>query len=132
MVITMKSEFESQRNIKKASNMREHHSLASISSQYLETTRLLIQTFDKILSKYFAVPEKDPLLVERLFEKIVCLFRLGDKNVFNDVTKVVGNCLKISSLGTKKKYIILDEVCVIRSAFGSEGTPNKSSQSTSS
>ena len=106
----MKSDFENQRNVKKTANMKEHHSLASISSQYSETTRLLIQTYDKILSKYFAVPNKDSALVEKLFEKIICLFRLSDKSIFNDVTKVIGNCLKIKDLETKKKYIILDEV----------------------
>ena len=106
----MKSDFENQRNVKKSANMREHHSLASISTQYLETTRLLIQTYDKILSKYFAVKDRNPSLIEQLFEKIICLFRLSDKNVFNDVSKVVGNCLKIPALETKKKYIILDEV----------------------
>ena len=106
----MKSNFENQKNVKKSANMKEHHTLASISSQYSETTRLLIQTYDKILSKYFAVPDRNSSLVEKLFEKIICLFRLRDKSVLNDVTKVIGNCLKIPNLETKKKYIILDEV----------------------
>lgn len=110
MVINLKSDFESQRSAKRVANMREHHSLASISTQYLETTRLLIQTYEKILSKYYGVANRDASLVEKLFEKIICLFRLSDKNVFNDVSKVVANCLKISGLNVKKKYIILDEV----------------------
>jgi hypothetical protein len=106
----MKSDFENQKSAKRAANMREHHSLASISTQYLETTRLLIQSYDKILSKYFTLAERDANLIEKLFEKMICLFRLTDKNVYNDVTKVIGNCLKISALDVKKKYIILDEV----------------------
>ena len=106
----MKSDFENKRSLKKKANMKEHHSLDSISNQYLETTRLLIQTYEKILWKYSGLPERDFDLIEKLFQKILCLFRLSDKNVFNDVTKVVGNCLRIPELDHKKKYIILDEV----------------------
>lgn len=125
----MKSDFESQQSVKRSANMREHHSLASISNQYLETTRLLIQSYDKILSKYFTLAERDSQLIEKLFEKMICLFRLTDKNVFNDVSKVIGNCLRINGLDIKKKYIILDEVGFnARLPFGSNAIPRKSSR----
>lgn len=106
----MKSDFENQQSVKKNANMKEHDSLNLISNQYLETTRLIIQTYEKIFIKYHKIENKDNEIVEKLFEKIIYLFRISNKNLFGDITKVVGCCLKIEDLSMKKKYFILNEV----------------------
>ena len=106
----MKDDFDNTNSIKKKANMKEHDSLKLISNQYLETTRLIIQIYEKIIIQYHKIENREQNILEKLFEKIIYLFRISNKNLFLDVTKVVGSFLQIEDLEFKKKYFILTEV----------------------
>ncbi len=90
--------------------MMNYQDFESISLQWQETIKILIQSFNKILNKYLTYREKTPAIVEKIYEKSFYLFRITNKNIFNEVSIVIKNLLNSNLLITRKKQTLLEEI----------------------
>lgn len=90
--------------------MMNNQDFESISLQWQETIKILIQSFNKILNKYLTYNEKTPAIVEKIYEKSFYLFRITNKSIFNEVSIVIKNLLNSNLLTTRKKQTLLEEI----------------------
>jgi hypothetical protein len=90
--------------------MMNNQDFESISLQWQETIKILIQSFNKILNKYLTYADKSQTIIEKIYEKSFYLFRITNKNIFNEVSIVIKNLLNSNLLSTRKKQTLLEEI----------------------
>ena len=112
-VLDLKKDFERDKNSKKnkkPERMISPEDIQTISLQWQETIRILIQSFNRILTKYLQYKKKSKKIISKLFEKSFYLFRITSKNIFNDVTIVIKNILKSDVISNKMKKTLFLEI----------------------
>lgn len=112
-VIQMKNDYDADAKIKKETLKRAaltKSEIETLSIQWQETIKVLIRTFNRILSKYLDYPDKTGEIIDKIFERSFYLFRITNKNVFNEVTTVIKNLLSSDSISKNKKQTLLLEI----------------------
>lgn len=112
IVLELKNQFEMDKNDGKNQTfkLRSHEDLQTISKQWQETLKVLIQTFNRILQKYLTFPDRTEVILDKMFEKSFYLFRITSKGIFHEVTSVIKNILNSGNVTIKKKTAILKEI----------------------
>lgn len=90
--------------------MMSTQELETISLQWQETIKVLIQSFNKIIIKYITASERVSTLNEKIYQKSFFLFRITNRNVFNEVTLVIKSLLNTDILDARKKQTVLKEI----------------------
>lgn len=84
IVLELKSQFNQDKKDSKDLGIKlvSHEDLETISKQWQETMKILIQSFNKILQKYLQYSDRQDTILEKMFEKSLYLFRISSKNIF--------------------------------------------------
>ena len=112
-VIQLKNDYAKDTKAKKKDTrlkMITKEDLETVSLQWQETVKVLIMTFNRIISRYLAYPERDKEIVNKMFEKSFYLFRITSKNIFNEVTSVIEILLKSDAISKSKKVTLFLEI----------------------
>lgn len=109
----MKNDYELNNITKKKDSklkMITKEDLETISLQWQETVKVLIMTFNRIITKYLTYPNKDKEIINKMFEKSFYLFRITSKSIFNEVTSVINILLKSDAVSKSKKVTLFLEI----------------------
>ena len=84
--------------------------LETAAGQWQETVKTLIQTFNRIVTKYLSFEAKTEAITENIYQKSFYLFRITNKHVFSEVTVILKVLLNSRLLDARKKQTLLEEV----------------------
>lgn len=115
-VLSLKDQFDSKRRSQKPPTPgRPQQMLAapefdSAATQWQETVRTLIQSFNRIVTKYLAFEPKVPSVTELVYQKSFYLFRITNKTIFTEVSLTLKALLTAPVLIGRQKQTLLEEM----------------------
>jgi hypothetical protein len=84
--------------------------LETAAGQWQETIKTLIQSFNRIVTKYLSYEGKTDAITENIYTKSFYLFRITNKHVFSEVTVILKVLLNSRLLDARKKQTLLEEM----------------------
>jgi hypothetical protein len=84
--------------------------LETAAGQWQETVKTLIQTFNRIVTKYLTYDNKTSAISENIYQKSFYLFRITNKHVFSEVTVILKVLLNSKLLDARQKQTLLEEM----------------------
>lgn len=82
----------------------------SVACQWQETIKILIQSFNRILTKYLTYEPKIDSITEHIYQKSFYLFRITNKNIFTEVSIILKILLNSQILDFRRKQTLLEEM----------------------
>lgn len=82
----------------------------SAAHQWQETIKILIQSFNRILTKYIVYEHKIESITEHIYQKSFYLFRITNKNIFTEVSIILKILLNSQILDYRRKQTLLEEM----------------------
>lgn len=108
----IKDDFESKKEKKSAKTVPVlcEKEPEALTLQWIETLKVLIHSFHRLLTQYLLSDFKQEEIVEKFFEKTFTLFRITNKHVFNEVSPVIRTFFSSQAITISKKKTIFEEI----------------------
>lgn len=111
-ILSMKDDFEGRRDkrLSKTPLVQSEKEPEALTLQWIETLKILIQSFHKLLTLYLGFEAKEQEIIEALFEKSFTLFRVSNKFIFGEVPPVIRTFFTSASITSTKKRTFFEEI----------------------
>lgn len=115
-VLSLKDQFDIKKKALQSQNstrkpqMMAQPEFDSAASQWQETVRTLIQSFNRIVAKYLTFEPKIDAITEQIYQKSFYLFRITNKTIFTEVSLTLRALLTSPVLNDRQRQTLLEEV----------------------